>query len=67
MEHLHRLVWVKRTTFIECQDCNLRLRFASYDEANHVIATDDFLPDGPMFFEQGAIVVPLTYSVKENQ
>lgn len=60
--HIHTLVWVMRTQFIDCSGCDLRLRFASYDEANHVHATGDFAENGPMIFgEGGGVAVPLDY------
>ena len=61
--HIHTLTWVKRTTYLNCDGCSLRVRLATYAEACYVREFDDFRPDAPMEFDNRVIVVPLDYSV----
>lgn len=64
--HIHRLVWVKRTPEVKCEDCGLRLRLALREEAIFVQNHNAYGPDGPMVFgEHGAIVVPLNFTMSE--
>jgi hypothetical protein len=67
MEHIHTLVWVKRTPYVNCSECGLQLRLASYTEACYIYEYDAFGPDGPMVFtESGSLVVPLNYAAPIN-
>ena len=44
-------------------ECGLTLRAATADEAEFVRMTDGFLPDGPLMWNNGIVIVPLDFSI----
>lgn len=64
---IHQLVWVKRTPYVNCSECDLRLRLATYTEAVYIYDNDAFGVDGPMVFtDSGSLVVPVDYVCPVN-
>jgi hypothetical protein len=61
--HIHQLYRVPLTTKVNCHGCDIQLRLATYDEAVYIDLTSGFLPDGPMEYKLGEIVVPVAYSL----
>ena len=64
MTHIHTLrLDVPRSCRVFCTGCDVSLRLATYPEAVFVQNTDGYLPDGPMVWENGVVVVPTDFSI----
>lgn len=62
--HIHTLrLDVPRSTRVFCDGCDVALRLATGDEARFVQMTDGYLPDGPIMWDNGVVVVPQDFSI----
>jgi hypothetical protein len=61
--HLHSLFVVELTTTVQCHECDLTARLATYDEAVFIQQTGLLGTDGIMQGPSGFIVVPHDFTL----
>lgn len=62
--HVHTLKHdIPRSSRVFCDECDIALRLATYDEAVYVQIMDAYADNGPMIGPLGVVVVPLNFTI----